>query len=143
MGGGLATCYLHVNTDDLSKRQYSQWEKIENNPSVYIQTSASCNQLPPTTQRRRRTICKTACRHITIEVKSLCLFKVLNPPFHSFEARTWSPFKQRGLHPATLQGRTRARRMGPGRPTCTFTQTHTELSVLLTYTICCAKHLES
>lgn len=68
---------------------------------------------------------------------------MLKPPFHSFEARTCRPFKQRGLHPATLQGRTRASRMGPGRPTCTFTQTHTELSVLLTYTICCAKHLES
>lgn len=25
VGGGLATCYLHVNTDDLSKCQYSQW----------------------------------------------------------------------------------------------------------------------
>lgn len=46
-GGGVATCYL-LNTDDLSKCQYSQREKIQNNPSVYIQTSAPRNQLPPT-----------------------------------------------------------------------------------------------
>lgn len=46
-GVGVAACYLPVISDDFSKCQYSQQEKIQCNPSVYTETSASCNQLPP------------------------------------------------------------------------------------------------
>lgn len=76
------------------------------------------------------------------------LKKVLKPPYHSFEARTCSPFKQRGLHPTTLQGECGREGHGPagwglGVPHVhLFTQTHTEPQCP-PHTICCAKHLES